>query len=470
MDALLPRPAPEAARRIALALVDEARAAERRLDDAGDTEALHDFRVALRRLRSQSRAHAPRLGAVLGRRTRRRLKDIAGSTGGARDAEVLLGHVERLAATLPVDLRAQVAGFHGGLEEERRNADGSALRKARKRFRKLRPGLRAGLGTFVLDLRGPAPPSFGVVLGGLAREQTAALLATFEDARLPEPAANGHAASEDAASDDDEAAMVRRAALHDARIDVKRLRYLLEPVRPEAAGARTLVKTLKGLQDLLGDLHDLHVLEDRLRAAPADAATAAGMAALLEASVTASDALETRVRTEWMGGGLDALRTSVDSLASELEGSAHREIERKFLLKGSPDLAGAVEKELAQGYLPGDVLRERLRRVRKADGSETYLRTVKLGRGIERIEIEEATTKELYDQLWPLTEGCRVVKRRHVMPDGWVVDEFLDRTLWLAEIELPSVDVELALPGWLAPAVDREVTDDPAYVNLNLAR
>ncbi|MEO0322042.1 MAG: CHAD domain-containing protein [Myxococcota bacterium] len=461
MEALLSRPAPEAARRIALALVGEAHAAERRLGAGEDKEALHDFRVALRRLRSHSRAHAPRLGKVLGRRARRRIKDIAGATGGARDAEVLLGHLERLAAKLDVDARAQLAPFRAALHEERRRADASALRKARKRFRQLAPQLRRGLGTFTLDLRAASPPRFGVVLAGLARERTAALLATFEEAQLPE---SGESEGDEAAE------QARREALHDARIDVKRLRYLLEPVRPEAEGARALVSTLKGLQDLLGDLHDLHVLEDRLRAAPTDPATRAGMAALLEATVAAAETLELRVRTEWMGGGLGVLRDAVETLAAELEGSAHREIERKFLLRHAPQLAGAVEKELAQGYLPGDVLRERLRRVRKADGSETYLRTVKLGRGIERIEIEESTTKALYDQLWPLTEGCRVVKRRHVMPDGWVVDEFLDRTLWLAEIELPSADVELVIPDWLAPSVEREVTEDPTYLNLNLAR
>ncbi|MEM1417835.1 MAG: CHAD domain-containing protein, partial [Myxococcota bacterium] len=441
-----------------LDLVREAQAAETRLDDPADTEALHDFRVALRRLRSQARAHAPQVADVLGRRARKRLKEIASATGGARDAEVLIGHVERLAAGLSVDLRAGVTGFRATLEAERRAADGARIGKARKRFRKMAPELRRALATLTITLEGPAPTSFATVLGGLAREHTAALLATFEDARHPEGQADT----------DRDAERKRREALHDARIDVKRLRYLLEPARPEAEEARELVKTLKGLQDLLGDLHDLHVLEDRLGNVVGE--REAGLRALLAATVDAAGALEARVRGEWMGGGLDALRDAVDAFAASLDGSAHREIERKFLLRGAPDLAGATEKELRQGYLPGDVLRERVRHVRSADGRDTYLRTVKLGKGIERIEIEEATSRTLFDALWTLTEGCRVQKRRHAMPDGWVVDEFLDRELWLAEIELPHADVDLALPEWLAPVVDREVTDDPAYLNLNLAR
>ena len=50
----------------------------------------------------------------------------------------------------------------------------------------------------------------------------------------------------------------------------------------------------------------------------------------------------------------------------------------------------------------------------------------------------------------------------------WEVDDFLDRDLVLAEVELPS-DAAPALPEWLAPAVVREVTGDPRYVDATLA-
>ena len=58
------------------------------------------------------------------------------------------------------------------------------------------------------------------------------------------------------------------------------------------------------------------------------------------------------------------------------------------------------------------------------------------------------------------------------MPDGnliWKIDEFLDRDLSLAEIELDDAAQQPTLPGWLAPHVVREVTDDPRYANLALA-
>ena len=59
------------------------------------------------------------------------------------------------------------------------------------------------------------------------------------------------------------------------------------------------------------------------------------------------------------------------------------------------------------------------------------------------------------------------------MPEGeliWEVDEFTDRDLVLAEVELPSEDVKPGLPDWIAPYVVREVTGESEYANINLAR
>ena len=59
------------------------------------------------------------------------------------------------------------------------------------------------------------------------------------------------------------------------------------------------------------------------------------------------------------------------------------------------------------------------------------------------------------------------------MPHGalvWEIDVFTDRELVLAEVELPAVDAAVAIPAWLTPVLDREVTGDSAYVNAVLAR
>ena len=90
--ALLADSVGHAARTLLRAHLETARSACDRLDDVDDIEALHDFRVALRRGRSVLRAYRPWLGDILGKRVRR-LKRLARSTNSARDAEVMLAWI-----------------------------------------------------------------------------------------------------------------------------------------------------------------------------------------------------------------------------------------------------------------------------------------------------------------------------------------------------------------------------------------
>ncbi len=63
-----------------------------------------------------------------------------------------------------------------------------------------------------------------------------------------------------------------QALLHRTRIEGKRLRYLLDPLRDlPGAGAGKAEKTLKRLQDLLGDLNDAHLAVSALRTARREA-------------------------------------------------------------------------------------------------------------------------------------------------------------------------------------------------------
>lgn len=152
----------------------------------------------------------------------------------------------------------------------------------------------------------------------------------------------------------------------------------------------------------------------------------------------------------------------------------HVEIERKYLLARLPTFPAPIEVlEIDQGYLPGTKLLERLRRQRGRDGATRYFRTVKLGSGVERLELEDETDARTFEHLWLLTEGRRLTKRRHRVargPDIWEIDEFTDRALVLAEIELARADAPVHLPDWLTPALVREVTDEPQYTNRSLAR
>jgi adenylate cyclase len=151
-----------------------------------------------------------------------------------------------------------------------------------------------------------------------------------------------------------------------------------------------------------------------------------------------------------------------------------REIERKYLLRELPNhVQSFASLEVDQGYLPGVRINERVRRARSASGVR-YYRTIKAGSGIDRLEIEEETTELFFTTVWPLTRGCRVRKRRFLVPEGevtWEIDEFLDRQgLWLAEVELERAEQVVEIPAWLRDAVDREVTNDGAYSNHSLAR
>ena len=205
--------------------------------------------------------------------------------------------------------------------------------------------------------------------------------------------------------------------------------------------------------------------------------TEPGLLALLRLAQTEKRRVLDEVIADWATGArfatlAAALSSAVRALGGEDE--MPREIERKYLLSTMPpELSERDSSRLEQGYVPGGSIIERVRRKVDAKGNKKHFRTVKLGRGIERIEIEEEITAELFTALFALTKGRRVRKKRYAIVDGaytWEIDVFTDRELVLAEVELPSADIQPELPSWLEPYVVREVTDEDTYVNVNLAQ
>ena len=150
------------------------------------------------------------------------------------------------------------------------------------------------------------------------------------------------------------------------------------------------------------------------------------------------------------------------------------EIERKYLLRDLPRFPRpSVVLEIDQGYMPGDKLIERLRREESHEGVVRYYRTVKIGSGLQRHELEDECDQRTFEHLWQLTDGRRLRKRRYLVPNGddvWEIDEFLDRKLYLAEVELEAVDVTVKIPDWLKPVLVREVTEEKEYTNRSLAK
>lgn len=478
---LLDLPAEEAARLLALGLLGDAVVARARLDQPNDPEALHDFRVALRRLRSCLRAYRVELGDSVPDRARRELRSLARAAGRSRDIEVYQTWVRAQEPELKAYQRPGLAWLLGRLERRREEAGRRLQQRVTARFAAMESRLRDRLPVYRtrVGLAATREGSLAAVLARLVLQLAGELQFRLGLVR----------------------SIADQREAHEVRIAAKRLRYLLEPVMPQLELARELVGSLKALQDNLGELHDAHVfaldLRDALQeaaveqaervsrellqwdASPIDARAPEddprlGLLALAQRLRDAVERAYAQFHAEWLGGG-NSFFVRVGELAHLLERHAlpPLEIERKYLLNGlPPEAAAAPFDDIEQGWLPGEHLVERFRWVR-GDGHQAWFRTVKLGQGLTRIEVEEETTPELFGAIWPLTDGCRVRKRRHRVPAGnrvWEIDAFTDRDLVLAEVELPAADATAEVPAWLAPYIVREVTDDPAYVNRNLAR
>lgn len=143
-------------------------------------------------------------------------------------------------------------------------------------------------------------------------------------------------------------------------------------------------------------------------------------------------------------------------------------MERKFIVESPPDLAGVESEPIEQGYLAvGSDGEVRLRR--KGDD---HLLTVKRGAGLSRAEEEIELDRAQFEALWPLTEGRRLRKRRHVIPHGDLrieLDVYEDELegLRVAEVEFPDERAAGAFepPPWLGA----DVTGEDAYLNESLA-
>jgi CHAD domain-containing protein/CYTH domain-containing protein len=474
---LLHGPAQAGVRTVARVLAGRVAEARERLDAGREPEALHDFRVAVRRLRSWLRSHRSTLGRRDLRRPARGLRRVAHATNAARDAEVFTAWLDATVDGLTARQKAGAAWLRqhlvGATDTGVPERVTAAADEALTELERMLPVYQV---TVHLDGE-PVEATFAHLLAAAIRRAAARLRGRLDDLGDPHDA----------------------AAVHAARIAGKRLRYLLEPMAPHVTGATPLIGELKQMQDAFGDLHDAHVWLAHTREV-AEAHLAEEARRLWESGDEESSAPPstgpdirpglvaiTRVlrerlreghqaaRAAWTGAAAEPFFARVSAVATACEAAlpADTEIERKFLLLAVPEHWPEGETVLIdQGYLPGERLVERVRRTRSRAG-ERFHRTVKSGIGLSRLEIEEETTREVFDALWPLTAGRRVAKRRHkVRQDDltWEIDEFTDRELVLAEVELPSVEHPAPLPEWLEPVVVREVTGDPAYANSSLAR
>lgn len=250
---------------------------------AVDPEAIHDFRVALRRLRTVLRPARPVFGKRRLREIGAELRRFAQVTGSLRDEEVLR---ETLGA---LDL------------PPRPKEDLSAWLAQRAKQERAR---RRGVVALLLTPDSPADPSLGAALAHLERRigrrrredmTTAALAASalalaFADVQAL-AAARG------------------AAALHALRIRFKRLRYtadLFAPVLGDRGAA--VARSSARMQKRLGELHDLD--EALVRVARARGLSVSCARALRRALIRARRDAEARARTV-LGEELDRIAAAL---------------------------------------------------------------------------------------------------------------------------------------------------------------
>lgn len=150
--------------------------------------------------------------------------------------------------------------------------------------------------------------------------------------------------------------------------------------------------------------------------------------------------------------------------------SNHREIERKFLVKGEFKSLAFSQSRIIQGYISS--AHGRTVRVRIRDG-KGYL-TIKgasNASGTTRYEWEKELPLGEAEELMKLCEPGVIDKTRYLVRSGahvFEVDEFYGENagLIVAEVELSAEEEAFVKPSF----VSEEVTGDPRYYNSQLMK
>ena len=210
--------------------------AGRRVQAGGDEEAIHDLRVAARRLQAALRLWREILDPGSGRRARRRARALRRRVGETRELEVNRAQLAELAPQLPAPARAVTETL---LERLDRRGDRERARAADR----------------------VTPPRLTRLTSQVTRAREALPARAAEVDALKEPrerlqalrTASAESLARAVSSVDD-------ADHHRARIDVKKLRYALECL-DAALGRHSRLDPLRDLQHALGRAHDRAMLE-----------------------------------------------------------------------------------------------------------------------------------------------------------------------------------------------------------------
>lgn len=255
-----------------------------------DPEGVHQARVATRRLRSDLRTFAPLLDPVWVTSLRDELRWLGAELGGAREAEVLLGHLRARAQALPPDIARQVSPVLDAAVGDRADAYDRVLEVLRS-SRYLDLVDRLVQGAMAPRMSADAGSATTRDLTRLARQPWKRLRRDYLALGSDPP----------------------DAALHAVRIRAKRARYAVEAVARAIDGdrPRKFAAALTDLQDVLGDHQDAVVAEAWLRARivpanPVETYAAGMLGGLLRADALAATAVLPRA---WHRASRRRLRT-----------------------------------------------------------------------------------------------------------------------------------------------------------------
>ena len=224
-------------------------------------DAVHQLRVAARRLRSALATFGKLTDSGTAKPLRAELKWLASTVGQARDAEVMRARLREMIGAEPPELllgpiAQQIEEHLGAVHHDARAAGLAALDSAR--YFRLLDSLDAFLA---------APP-----LSGAARKeafQTVGPLVSSERKRLKKAVR--------AAFDEETGELPADAPLHEIRKSAKRLRYAAEAAAPVfGKQATTLARAAEGIQEVLGDHQDSVVTRETLEELAAQAPASGG--------------------------------------------------------------------------------------------------------------------------------------------------------------------------------------------------
>jgi CHAD domain-containing protein len=261
-----------------------------------DEDAVHDMRVASRRLREAMRLFGPlypgRDFAAWYRVARR----VTRALGPVRDADVFVGALTELAAVVGVDGQRCIA-FHIGYRMGGREREIVRLGRTLSKL-----GLATGRRDF--ERVAGAPDMRSPLAGASLASHAHSLIAVRGEAvAQAQPGA---------------LAECRVDEQHALRIDYKRLRYAVEVFAPcYGASFDGLHEVLSAFQEALGELHDAHVFRQELTdPLLADAAARAGVDSAATREVDA--ALSVRAHEQYERFSVLAKTHPADSLLSGL--------------------------------------------------------------------------------------------------------------------------------------------------------